>query len=72
MSKKLEEMVQSISDMSEADLLERVRQIRRNKYEVKPAKRAIVKKEVGGELKKLLKGLSKEDQISLLSQIKGE
>ena len=69
MSKQLEQMIQSISSMNHEELLARIRKIRNNKYTVRPAAKAIKKKEVGSDLKKLLSGMSKEAQMELLSSL---
>jgi hypothetical protein len=70
MSKHLEQIVQSLQTMTHEQLLDRIRKIRRNKYEVKPAAKAIKKKEVGSELKKLMAGMSKEEQADLFESLK--
>ena len=72
MSKHLEQLVQSISTMTHEQLLERIRKVRKNKYEVRPAAKAIKKKEVGTDLKKLLAGMSKEAQMELLASLQEE
>lgn len=75
---QMKDLITPISDMSEEQLRERLREIRHNRTKVKPATANRTKREakVGGQGRitkatDLFGGLSPEDKARLIEQLKG-
>lgn len=70
MTKQLEDIVRRVSAMPTEELLALVGDIRKNKYQTRPAKKQRTKKKSKVGLKALLKGMSKEQIQALLKESK--
>ena len=67
---RLEDIVSGVEGISREELLEKVRQIRKNKYEVKPASSGHRKKEAKSNIDKLMKGMPAEMRQALLKKLR--
>lgn len=67
---QIEDLIPGLNDMSPQELQEKIRSIRKNKYEVKPAKVAREKKAVTSKLDKALSKMSPEALQALLDKMK--
>lgn len=68
MSQKYTDLFPDLSEMTTEELMALVKETRRNKYEVKPAKVKIEKRYKTKEVKKILKALSPELRAQLLKE----
>lgn len=75
---QLKDLVKPISEMSDDELMERLRTIRHNRVTVRPAAKAHAKREASKgavtrmkKVDKLLEGLSREEIIKLLGETDG-
>jgi len=72
MARQLEDLIVSLSSMSDNDLMEKIKQIRKNKKEIKPAttkrNKAKTKKKVNN-IMDLLATLPEEERQKLISQL---
>lgn len=67
---QIEDLIPGLREMSTQELQEKIRSIRKNKYEVKPAKVAREKKAVTSKLDKALSKMKPEDIQALLDRMK--
>ena len=76
---RLNQLVKPISEMSDDELLTRLREVRRNREVVRPAAKQIVErvekkasnKKLAG-IQGLLEGMSPEDKAALLKQLEAD
>ena len=76
MAQQLRDLIKPISEMSDAELLEKIRSIRKNKYEIRPAKVKHTERAARGDshravskLGKLAQGLSEEEREELIKSL---
>jgi len=72
MSMQLKNLVTLFSEMSDEDALEKIRKIRKNRNEVRPATQARVKKGAKKKATKIidvLKTMSDEDRLTLIASL---